>query len=136
MFDPQKWIQHSWNDEDTKMVKIAGENIKIRRLKGTQYEHYSRAVAGNEECVAAVVLQYGLIKGFGQYSYAEMMKFYDNCPVLADQIALAILEHTAQRINAEKQVLEDAEKNSEATTTPPPSADGVESMVETHNPQE
>jgi len=136
MFDPQKWILQSWNDDDTKMVKIAGEEMKIRRLKGTQFEHYARASAGNEESAVAVVLQYGLVKGFGQYSYAEMLKFYDHCPVMADQIAAAILDHTMQRMQAEKQVLEDAEKNSEATLTPPPSGDGAENMVETHNPQE
>jgi len=132
-FDPKKWISQSWNnDDDTKMVEIAGEQAKIRRLKGTQWEHYVRAVNGRSEDSAMVLLlHYGLVNAFGQYTYEEMAKLYDACPVIADRLASAILEHTMHRMEAEQKVLEDAEKNSEPTPTPLPSGDGVESMGKT-----
>jgi len=65
-----------------------------------------------------------------------MKKFYNACPVLADRIAGAIVEHTVQRMAVEQQVLEDAEKNSGTTTTPLPSVDGAERTDKTHSPQE
>jgi hypothetical protein len=138
MFDPEKWVQKAWNDADnTKTVTIAGEEVKIRRLNGTQWESYIRALHGKgEDSSVVLALQYGLVKGFGQYTYEQMAKFYDTNPVLADKVVQAIIEHTAERMAAENKVLEDAEKNSETTTTPPPSGDGAESMVETHNPQQ
>jgi len=137
MFNPEAWIENSWNDDDTKIVQIAGEDVRIRRLNGTQWEQYARAVNGkSEDSAVAVVLQHGLVKGFGQHSYDEMEKFYNACPVLADRIAGAIVEHTAQRMAVEQKVLEDAEKNSETTTSPSPSGDGVESTDKTHSPQE
>jgi len=137
MFDPKKWIQQSWSDDDTKTVTIAGEAIRIRRLKGTQWEHYIRAVKGTtDEASVAVILQYGLVNGAGHYhTYEEMVRFYDACPVLADKIAAAILEHTMQRMNAENKVLEDAEKNSVMTTTPSPSDVGVVSSDKTPEQQ-
>jgi hypothetical protein len=135
MFDPKKWIQDAWNEKETKTVRIAGEEIMIRRLKGTQWEHYVRAVSGkSDDSSVVVMLQHGLIKEFGQYTYEEMARFYDTCPVLADKIAAAILEHTMERMDAEQKVLEDAEKNSALTTTPSPSADGAGSTDKTLNP--
>jgi hypothetical protein len=137
MFDPKKWIQEAWNEKDGKTVQLAGEEIMIRRLKGTQWEHYVRAVNGKtDDSSVVVMLQYGLIKGFGLYTYEEMAKFYDECPVLADRIAAAILEHTIERMDAEQKVLEDAEKNSVPTTTPLPSGDGAESTGKTRKRQE
>jgi hypothetical protein len=137
MFDPEKWINQSWSDDNEQTVKIAGEEIRIRRLKGTQWEHYVRAASGkSEDSSVVVMLQYGLVKGFGQHTYEEMAKFYDACPVFADKIATAILEHTVDRMNAEQKVLEDAEKNSVATTTSLPSGDGVESTGKTPRPPE
>ena len=137
MFNPEAWIENSWNDDDTKIVQIAGEDVRIRRLNGTQWEQYVRAVNGkSEDSAVAVVLQHGLVKGFGQYSYDEMEKFYNACPVLADRIAGAIVEHTAQRMAVEQKVLEDAEKNSGTTTTPLPSGDGAGSTDKTPSPQE
>ena len=137
MFDPQKWIEKSWNDDDTKTVKIAGEEVRIRRLKGTQWEQYARAANGkSEDSAIVVVLQHGLVKSFGQHTYEEMEKFYDACPVLADRLAAAILEHTAQRMDAEQKCLEDVEKNSLTTTTTSPSGDGAESTDKTHSPPE
>jgi hypothetical protein len=136
MFNPQEWIEKSWNDDDTKMVKIAGEEAKIRRLKGTQWEQYLRAAhSRNEESAVALVLQYGLVKGFGNYTYEEMAKFYDNCPALADQLAGMIVEHTIQCMEAEARALEDAEKNFEATATPSPSTDGAGCSVKTRKKQ-
>jgi len=58
---------------------------------------------------------------------------YDPTP---DKIAAAILEHTLERMDAEQKVLEDAEKNSETTTTPLPTGDGVENTDKTHRSQE
>jgi hypothetical protein len=136
MFNPKKWIQEAWNDKDTKTVNLAGEEIVIRRLTGTQWEHYVRAVNGkSDDSSVVVMLQHGLTKGFGRYTYEEMAKFYDACPVLADRIAAAILEHTIERMDAEQKVLEDAEKNSVLTTTPVPSGDGAESTDKTHEQQ-
>jgi len=137
MFNPESWILKSGSDDDSKMVKIAGENIKIRRLNGSQWEQYMRAANGkSEDSAIAVVLQYGLVKGFGSYSYEEMVKFYDATPVLADKIAVAIVELTMQRMEIEKKALEDAEKNSETTSTPPSSDNGVESMDKTREQPE
>jgi hypothetical protein len=137
MFDPKKWIEKSWDSDDTKMIKVAGEDAKIRRLKGTEWEAYHRAVHGqSNDSSVALVLQYGLVKAFGQYTYDEMVKLYDTCPVVADQIAGQILEFTSQRMNAEKQVLEDAEKNSVTTTTSPPTVDGAENTDKTPGQQE
>jgi len=66
MFNPETWIEKSWADDDSKVVKIAGEDVRIRRLNGTQWEQYARAVNGkSEDSAVAVVLQYGLVKGFG-----------------------------------------------------------------------
>ena len=131
-FDPKKWIQEAWNAQDTKSISLAGEEIMIRRLTGTQWEHYVRTVNGkNDDSSVVVMLQHGLVKAFGQYTYEEMAKFYDACPVRADKIAAAILEHTMERMDAEQKVLEDAEKNSEPTTTPLPSGDGAESTDKT-----
>jgi hypothetical protein len=136
MFDPKTWIQKSWKDEDAKTVKIGGEEVRIKRLTGTQWEQYVRAVQGkSEDSPVPVVLQAGLVKGFGQYTYEEMVKFYDACPVLADKIAQEVLQYTAQRMDAEAKVLEEAEKNSEATTTASPSGDGAESTDKTHSEQ-
>jgi hypothetical protein len=56
--------------------------------------------------------------------------------VLADRIAAAILEHTIERMDAEQKVLEDAEKNSETTTTPLLSGDGAESTGKTRKKPE
>jgi len=132
MFDPKKWIQEAWSENDTKTVRIAAEEVLIRRLKGTQWEHYVRAASGkSEDSSVVVMLQHGLVKGFGQYTYEEMAQFYDACPVLADKIAAAILEHTMQRMDAENKVLEDAEKNSAATTTPSLSGVGAGSTDKT-----
>ena len=137
MFDPKKWIENSWNEDDSKIVSIAGEKAKIRRLKGTQWEQFLRAKNGvSEDSPTAIVLQYGLAKGFGDYTYEEMAKFYDASPVLADQIAGLIVEHTLQRLDAERQALEDAEKNSGTTATPSPSGDGAENTVKTPRPPE
>ena len=139
MFNPKEWIERSWNDEDTKIVKIAGEDANIRRLKGTQWEQYIRAVHGrSEESAVVVVLQHGLVnaKGFGSYTYDEMVKFYDACPTVADRLADLILKHTMQCMEAEQAALEDAEKNSETTHTKPSSDDGAESMDKTPNSPE
>ena len=137
MFNPESWILKSGSDDDSKMVKIAGENIKIRRLNGSQWEQYIRAVSvKSEDSVVAVVLQYGLVKGFGSHSYEEMVKFYNATPVLADKIAAAIVELTMQRMEIENKALEDAEKNSETISTPPSSDNGVESMDKTHEQPE
>jgi hypothetical protein len=65
-----------------------------------------------------------------------MAKFYDANPVFADKIATVILEFTSQRMAAEQQALEDAEKNSEATRTKPSSEDGAESTGKTPEPPE
>ena len=136
-FDPQKWIQEAWYAQDSKTICLAGEEIVIRRLTGTQWEHYVRAVNGkSDDSSVVVMLQHGLMKAFGQYTYEEMAKFYDACPVLADKIAAAILEHTLERMDAEQKVLEDAEKNSATTTTPLPSGDGAESTDKTRKPQQ
>ena len=135
-FNPQKWIQEAWNAQDTKCINLAGEEIMIRRLTGTQWEHYVRAVNGkSDDSSVVVMLQHGLVKTFGHYTYEEMAKFYDACPVLADKIAAAILELTIERMDAEQKVLEDAEKNSEATTTPLPTGDGAESTDKTRRSQ-
>ena len=134
-FDPKKWIQESWNEDDTKMMKIAGEEAKIRRLTGTQWEQYVRAASGrSDDSAMVIVLQHGLVKPFGNYTYEEMTKFYDACPILADRIAAAILEHTSHRMEAEQKVLEDAEKNSEKTSMLPSSEDGAESTDKTRKP--
>ena len=134
-FNPETWIEKSWTDDDSKIVKIAGEEVRIRRLNGTQWEQYVRAVNGkNDDSSIAIVLQHGLVKGFGQYSYDEMEKFYNACPVLADQIAGAIVEHTIQRMAVEQKVLEDAEKKSETTITPSLTGDGAGSTDKTHSP--
>ena len=136
-FDPQKWIQQSGSADDTKTVKIANEEIKIRRLNGVQWEHYVRIVNGkSDDSSIAVILQYGLVKGFGNYSYEDMVKFYNATPVLADRIASAIVELTLQRMEIETKILEDAEKNSERITTPLPCGDGVVSTDKTQEPQE
>jgi len=137
MFDPKKWIQEAWNAEDTKTISLAGDEIVIRRLTGTQWEHYVRAVNGkSDDSSVVVMLQHGLVKTFGHYTYEEMTKFYDACPVLADKIASAILELTIGRMDAEQKVLEDAEKNSVATTTPLPTGDGAGSTGKTRKQQE
>ena len=137
MFDPKKWIQEAWNAQDSKTVNLAGEEILIRRLTGTQWEHYVRAVNGkSDDSSVVVMLQHGLVKTFGQYTYEEMAKFYDACPVFADKIAAAILEHTVERMDAEQKVLEDAEKNSVATIMPLPTGDGAESMGRTRKSQQ
>jgi len=134
-FDPKKWIQEAWNATDTKSINLAGEEILIRRLTGTQWEHYVRAVNGkSDDSSVVVMLQHGLVKAFGHYTYEEMAKFYDACPVLADKIASAILELTIERMDAEQKVLEDAEKNSVLTTTPLPTGDGAESTDKTRKP--
>ena len=131
-FDPEKWIRESCTSDDAKTVEVAGEEVKIRRLMGTQWEQYIHAVQGRNEASSVVTaLQYGLVKGFGQYTYEEMEKFYNSCPMLADKIAVAILEHTQERFAAELKALEDAEKNSETTPTSLPSGDGVESTGKT-----
>jgi hypothetical protein len=97
MFDPQKWIVQSGSSDDTKTVKIANEDVKIRRLNGTQWEHYVRIAHGkSDDSATAIVLQYGLVKGFGHYSYEEMVTFYNAAPVLADKIAGEIVEMTLQ----------------------------------------
>ena len=135
MFNPEAWIEKSWTDDDSQTVTIAGEEVRIRRLNGTQWEQYARAVNGkSEDSSIAVVLQHGLVKGFGQYSYDEMVKFYNACPVLADKIAGAIVEHTLERMTAEQKVLEDAEKNSAATIVPPSSGDGAGNTDKTLKP--
>ena len=135
MFDPKKWILESWNDDDTKMIKIAGDDVRIRRLKGTQWEQYVRAASGRSEDSAMVItLQHGLVKPLGNYTYEEMVQFYDACPILADRIAAAILEHTTQRMEAEQQALEDAEKNSGHVPLPPSSEGGAASTDKTHKP--
>lgn len=138
MFDPEKWVKESWSaDSDSKIIKVAGEDARIRRLKGTQWEQYLKAVHNkSDDSAVVIVLQHGLVKGFGQYTYEQMAKFYDSAPVLADQIASAILEFTLQCMEAEKKVLEEAEKNSAATTTPPPSEGGAENMDKTPSVQE
>ena len=137
MFDPKKWMQSSWSDEDTKIIDIAGEKAKIRRLKGTHLEQYRRAVNGqNDDSAVAVILQHGLVRNFGNHSYEEMVQFYDNCPVLADRLAMMILDFTAQRMTVEQTALEDAEKNSATTPMLPSSGDGVGNTDKTHNPQE
>ena len=134
-FDPEKWIKESWKSDDEKTIKIAGEDVRIRRLKGTQWEQYLRAASGrSEDSAMVVVLQHGLVKPFGQYTYEQMAKFYDASPVMADRIAGAILEFTNQQFDAELKVLEDAEKNSATTDTSLPSTDGAENTVKTHNP--
>jgi hypothetical protein len=136
MFDPKKWIQEAWDAADSKSITLAGEEIQVRRLTGTQWEHYVRAVNGKcDDSSVVVMLQHGLVKPFGHYTYEEMAKFYDACPVLADKIAAAILEHTVERMDAEQKVLEDAEKNSVATTTTSPAGDGAESTDKTRKPQ-
>ena len=135
MFDPKKWILESWNDDDSKMIRIAGDDIRIRRLKGTQWEQYIRAASGrSEDSAMVVVLQHGLVKPLGNYTYEEMVQFYDACPILADRIAAAILEHTTQRMEAEQQALEDAEKNSGPVPSPPSSGDGAASTDKTRKP--
>lgn len=131
-FNPEKWIAQSHDSEDTKTITVAGETAKIRRLTGMQWEHYARALNGaSDDSSIAVLLYYGLVKPHGQYTYEEMAKLYDTCPVVADKLAMAILEHTMQRMSAERKVLEDAEKNSETTPASPPSDDGAESMGKT-----
>jgi len=132
MFDPQKYIQQSWSDEDTKIVKVGADEAKIRRLKGSEWEQYLRAVNGKtEDSSVAIVLQHGLVRPFGHYTYEEMVKLYDASPMVADKLASAILDLTMQRMSAEQKVLEDAEKNSETTPTPPPTGDGVENTDKT-----
>jgi len=135
MFDPEKWIKQSWTEDETTTVKIAGEEVRIRRLKGTQWEQYIRAANGRSDDSAVVILlQHGLVRSFGQYTYEQMAQLYDACPVMADKIAGAILEQTMKLMEAEQRVLEDAEKNSEPTPAPPSIGDGAENMVETRNP--
>ena len=133
MFDPQKYIQQSWSDEDTKIVKVGADEAKIRRLKGSEWEQYLRAVNGKtDDSSIAIVLQHGLVRPFGNYTYEEMLKLYDARPVVADKLASDILDLTIQRMTAEQKVLEDAEKNSEATPSPLSSGDGAENMDKTH----
>ena len=127
-FDIKKWIQSPHHEDDTKTVKIAGEEIRIRRLNGTQWEQYMQAMNGRSaDSVMVVVLQHGIVKPFGQYTYEEIAKFCNANPIFADKIATAILELTSERMIAEQQALEDAEKNSEMTDTSSPSDDGAES---------
>jgi len=134
-FNPQKWIQQAWNQEDTKKIKIAGEEITIRRLSGTQWEAYMKATGSRSaDSAVAFILQHGVVKAHGQYTYEEMAKFYDTNPVFADKIAVAILEHTSQRMAAEQQALEEAEKNSETIHTSPSSDDGAENTDKTPKP--
>ena len=67
------------------MMKIAGEEAKIRRLTGTQWEQYVRAASGrSDDSAMVIVLQHGLVKPFGNYTYEEMTKFYDAYSTLAD----------------------------------------------------
>src|SRR5215469_6778349 len=107
-FDPEKWIKESWNRDDTKTVKIAGQEVRIRRLKGTQWEQYLRAMSGrSDESPTIVVLQHGLVKPLGYYSYEQMAKLYDASPVMADRIVGAILEFTNQQMEVEQKALED-----------------------------
>ena len=136
MFDPNKWVQ-SPCDEDNKVVSIAGETIKIRRLNGSQWEHYVRNATGKWDGSAiALILQHGLVKGFGHYSYEEMVKFHDAAPVLADRIAEEIVALTLQRLEAESKILEDAEKNSETISMPLSEECGVENMDKTRKKQQ
>ena len=136
-FDPVKWIQQSGSTDNEKIVKVAGEEVRIRRLQGTEWERYLRATGGQSEDSAIVVLlQHGMCRPFGQYTYEQMEKFYNSCPMLADKIAGLIVEFSTQRYEAELQFLEDAEKNSETTESESPSTDGAESSVKTHEPQE
>ena len=137
MFDPEKYIKESWNSGNEKTVTVAGEEVRIRRLKGMQWEQYIRAAHGkSEDSAVVVILQHGLVKPFGHYTYEQMVKLYDACPVLADRLVGAILEFTTEQMEAERVALENAEKNSGATVTPSPSEGGVPSTVETPNPQE
>ena len=77
MFDPKKWIEKSWNDDDSKTVRIAGEDVRIRRLKGTQWEQYVRAANGkSEDSAIVVVLQYGLVKAFGQHGLPKKVLYF------------------------------------------------------------
>ena len=63
-FDPKKWIQEAWNAQDSKSISLAGEEIVIRRLTGTQWEHYVRAVNGkSDDSSVVVMLQHGLVNG-------------------------------------------------------------------------
>jgi hypothetical protein len=136
MFDPQKWIQQSWSDDDTKIVKIGADEAKIRRLKGSEWEQYMRAINGKtEDSSIAIVLQFGLVRAFGHYTYEEMLKLFDASPMVAEKLASKILDLTMERMSAEQKALEDAEKNSEATTTELPSGDGAEHTDKTHELQ-
>jgi len=64
MFDPKRWIQEAWNAQDSKTICLAGEEIVIRRLTGTQWEHYVRAVNGkSDDSSVVVMLQHGLVNG-------------------------------------------------------------------------
>jgi hypothetical protein len=131
MFDPKKWMRESHRADDVHTITISGEEIKIRALKGSEWEKFSKTSNSPDSSGVATVLSAGLVKPFGSYSYDDMVKFYDACPIVADKIAGKIIELTIERLSKEQEVLEEQEKNSEMTDIPSPSDDGVENTVKT-----
>lgn len=118
MFDPQKWIDSAPKIEDAS-IEVGGENIKIRRLNGTQWEKYLKIANMPHESSTVFVLDCGLVdeKTGKRFSTETIIQFCKACPALADKIGMQIVDMTIKAIQTEEKAFTESEKNSSETPT-------------------
>ncbi len=123
--DIEKWLNKKI-DDTTVYFKVGDEVALVRPLSGLEFDavQQSRNSGGS---TYLGWLQYELLHGERKepFSLELVSKFFDAHPATAIKIANKISTITLEALNAERQKLEDAEKNSDGTGTQEPSENGV-----------
>ena len=126
MFNIKKWINSAPKLEDAEFV-FRGEKVKVRALRGNDWEKYVKTVGNPEYNSASLVLYYGLIdeETGGRFALEDIEKLYEHYTAEAGELALKIIEMSRRIIAEENRVLEIAEKNSVSPSTDTSTSNGV-----------
>lgn len=125
-FDMNRWLQSAPAPEDHETMFL-GESIKIRALRGADWEEYIRLRDGSKPgCLSEAVLYHGIVgPNSGKYSRDEIQKLFHAYTAPCAMLMQEILVLTDSVLEAEYTTEQEMEKNSETTGTAEPSTGGA-----------
>jgi hypothetical protein len=128
-FDINKWIYSAPEMPNEKVFNLGGAEIHIRRLNGLEWQE----VANSTHLQTFLLLKYGLLNSETNepFDVKLVREFCEKRPIAAGKISQEISELTAKSFQLEMDILEQAEKNSDATGESEHSENGVDSTVKT-----
>ena len=128
-FDINKWIYSAPEMPDEKVFNLGGAEIHIRPLNGLEWQE----VLSAGHLQNFVLLKYGLLNSEKNepFSSALVKEFCSKRLIASRKIAQEISDLTLSVFQAEMTILEQAEKNSDATGESEHSENGVDSTVKT-----